>query len=441
MIPSLVFASAGLWQLLKMSEGNDKTVKATDLLSLLESLSMAKPYNSEKKVNQHEFWSTQPVPQSKNELFDVNEDGPIDLKAAEKIRHTPYELCEGYQFTEFDIESESVLNELYHLLCENYVEDYDSLFRFEYSKEFLIWALKAPGWKKEWHVAIRSVEDSKLMAFICAVPCKFKIRKHEIDSVEVNFLCIEKSLRSKRLAPLLIKEVTRRVNLEGIFQALYTAGIPLPEPVGTSQYYHRPLNFKKLLECGFTYLPPGKTVDQMEKYYKLPSKTAFNIRPLSEKDIPCVMKLFEQYMSRFQLSHFMNIEEFRHWFLPREKVIYSYVVFKEDEESEILDFFSFYSIPSSILNQPDIPHKTIEVAYLFYYSVSSEIRLLPLIKTALQEAFKLGFDVLNCLNLMENEDNLLNALKFGAGDGQLRFYLYNWKTKLLKPSEIGFIML
>lgn len=426
-----------------MSKGDDKAKKATDLLSLLESLSMANQKNSDQNQtkNQHEFWSTQPVPQSKKELIEVDEDGPIDPKASEKIRLTAYELPEGFQFVEFNIDSESDLSELYHLLCENYVEDYDSLFRFEYSKEFLIWALKAPGWQKEWHVAIRSVKDSKLMAFICAVPCKFRMRKHEIDSVEVNFLCIEKSLRSKRLAPLLIKEVTRRVNLEGIFQALYTAGIPLPEPIGTAQYYHRPLNFKKLLECGFTYLPPGKTVDQMDNYYKLPTKYSLNIRPLCEKDIPRVMELFGNYMEKFQLSHQMNETEFRHWFLPRDKVIYSYVVFDENEESEIVDFFSFYSIPSSILNQPNIPHKTIEVAYLFYYSVSSEIRLLPLIKTVLQEAAKLGFDVLNCLNLMENTENLLNALKFGAGDGQLRFYLYNWKTKPLKSTEIGFIML
>jgi glycylpeptide N-tetradecanoyltransferase len=31
--------------------------------------------------------------------------------------------------------------------------------------------------------------------------------------VEINFLCVHKKLRSKRLAPMLIKEVTRRVNL------------------------------------------------------------------------------------------------------------------------------------------------------------------------------------------------------------------------------------
>ena len=36
--------------------------------------------------------------------------------------------------------------------------------------------------------------------------------------VEINFLCVHKKLRSKRLAPVLIKEITRRVNLTGIFQ-------------------------------------------------------------------------------------------------------------------------------------------------------------------------------------------------------------------------------
>ena len=53
------------------------------------------------------------------------------------------------------------------------------------------------------------------------------------DMVEINFLCVHKKLRSKRMAPVLIKEITRRVNLEGIFQAVYTAGIVLPKPVAT----------------------------------------------------------------------------------------------------------------------------------------------------------------------------------------------------------------
>ena len=55
--------------------------------------------------------------------------------------------------------------------------------------------------------------------------------------VEINFLCVHKKLRSKRVAPVLIKEITRRVNREGIFQAVYTAGVLLPKPISVCRYY------------------------------------------------------------------------------------------------------------------------------------------------------------------------------------------------------------
>lgn len=60
------------------------------------------------------------------------------------------------------------------------------------------------------------------------------IRLHHL--VEINFLCVHKKLRHKRLAPVLIKEVTRRSHIEGVFQAVYTAGVVLPKPVGTCRY-------------------------------------------------------------------------------------------------------------------------------------------------------------------------------------------------------------
>jgi hypothetical protein len=54
--------------------------------------------------------------------------------------------------------------------------------------------------------------------------------------VEINFLCVHKKLRAKRLAPVLIKEITRRVNLENVWQAAYTAGIVLPKPLATCRF-------------------------------------------------------------------------------------------------------------------------------------------------------------------------------------------------------------
>ena len=54
--------------------------------------------------------------------------------------------------------------------------------------------------------------------------------------VEINFLCVHKKLRSKRVAPVLIREITRRVNCHGIFQAVYTAGVVLPKPVTSCRW-------------------------------------------------------------------------------------------------------------------------------------------------------------------------------------------------------------
>src|SRR4051794_10530591 len=105
--------------------------------------------------------------------------------------------------------------------------------------------------------------------------------------VEINFLCVHKKLRANRLAPVLIKvkngrgfqfckEITRRVNLTGIFQAVYTAGRVLPKPVARCRslhltprayffrYYHRSLNPKKLIEVGFSHLGPNMTIPRME---------------------------------------------------------------------------------------------------------------------------------------------------------------------------------
>ena len=88
--------------------------------------------------------------------------------------------------------------------------------------------------------------------------------------VEINFLCVHKKLRSKRVAPVLIKEITRRVNLEGLFQAIYTAGVLLPKPVSVCRYWHRSLNPKKLVDVQFSSLHRHMTLQRMIRIYKLP---------------------------------------------------------------------------------------------------------------------------------------------------------------------------
>ena len=66
----------------------------------------------------------------------------------------------------------------------------------------------------------RASKSNKLVGFISAVPAHIKMYEKEKAMVEINFLCVHKKLRSKRLAPVLIREITRRVNVKGRFPDL-----------------------------------------------------------------------------------------------------------------------------------------------------------------------------------------------------------------------------
>ena len=91
------------------------------------------------------------------------------------------------------------------------------MFRFDYSIEFLKWALTPPGYYKQWLFGVRGGKKNKLFGFISGIPVHNVVRGEKITMAEINFLCVHKSLRTKRLATVLIKEVTRRVNLLNIW--------------------------------------------------------------------------------------------------------------------------------------------------------------------------------------------------------------------------------
>lgn len=148
---------------------------------------------------------------------------------------------------------------------------------------------------------------------------------------------------------------------------------------------------------------------------------------MTEDDVPAVTELFTRYMSRYDMSPMMTAEDLKHHFLSglgtgekndigrREgQVLWTYVV-ENPESHKITDFFTFYSLPSTIINNPK--HDLLEAAYLYYYasdvafqdgadSGALRTRLSELIKDALIIADQAKFDVFNALTLMDNVDFL-----------------------------------
>ncbi|KAL9611877.1 MAG: hypothetical protein Q9167_003491 [Letrouitia subvulpina] len=372
-------------------------------------------------------------------LTGMAEEGPIRNVDPDKVPRDPQQLLEGFEWVTMDATNDRELEEIYELLSFHYVEDEEAMFRFNYSVSFLNWALKSPGWRKEWHVGVRASKSRKLVAFISGVPQALRVRSNTLRSVEVNFLCIHKKLRSKRLAPVLIQEITRRIHLQGIFHAIYTAGIVLPKPVSSCRYFHRSLDWLKLYEVGFSPLPEKSTKARQVTKYHLPSNTSTKgVRPMQRQDVPAVQSLLGRYLKRFVLAPELTEDEVEYWLYhdersTAEQVIWSYVV--EDPEShKITDFFSFYCLESSVINSPK--HDNVRAAYMFYYATETAFadkekglkeRLNGLMTDALILAKRFNFDVFNALTLLDNP-LFLEQLKFGPGDGQLHYYLYNYRT-------------
>ncbi|KAK4827799.1 hypothetical protein QYF61_021791 [Mycteria americana] len=353
----------------------------------------------------------------------------------DNVRLEPYSLPQGFMWDTLDLSNAEVLKELYTLLNENYVEDDDNMFRFDYSPEFLLWALRPPGWLPQWHCGVRVSSNKKLVGFISAIPANIRIYDSVKKMVEINFLCVHKKLRSKRVAPVLIREITRRVNLEGIFQAVYTAGVVLPKPVATCRYWHRSLNPRKLVEVKFSHLSRNMTLQRTMKLYRLPDATKTSgLRPMEQKDTKAVQELINTYLKQFNLAPVMDEEEVAHWFLPRDHIIDTYVV--EGSNGILTDFLSFYTLPSTVMHHP--VHKSLKAAYSFY-NIHTETPLLDLMNDALIIAKLKGFDVFNALDLMENK-TFLEKLKFGIGDGNLQYYLYNWRCPGMESEKVGLVL-
>ena len=385
-----------------------EALKKMDVSQLLTGLTMNS--KNQKDMASYKFWQTQPVPRfdERPDGKNVQPDGPIKEVVPELVPKEAAPLPDGYQWVELDLTSEEEIKEVYELLTFHYVEDDNAMFRFNYSKSFLNWALKSPDWKKSWHIGVRAKGPSqKLVASIFGIPTRLRIRDNILDVVEINFLCIHKKLRSKRLTPVLIKEITRRCHLVGIYQAIYTAGVLLPTPVGSCRYFHRSLDWLKLNEVNFSPLPPNSTKQRMVQRNKLPEKTSMEgWREMREADIDAVHDLLGRFLKRFQLAQELTKEEIEHWFIDRTKnaedrVVWAFVV---EREGKITDFASFYCLESSVIGEMSKKHEKIRAAYSFYYASEEAFnkgekgykdRLQGLISDLLVEAKTVSFHSIN----------------------------------------------
>jgi len=174
------------------------------------------------------FWSKETV---MHEPY-TGDDGPIDDDI--KIDPEQATLPKGYVWKTYNITNDG--DKIHAFLNKHYMTD--NTFRLNYSKEFIQWALTPPNYIADLCIGVES-NSGVIVGFIAGIPTKNRINYNVIDCIEVNFLCVHKKLRGKKLTVRLVQEMARRSNMHGYKHSFYSTTKQIHQPICTTQYYHR----------------------------------------------------------------------------------------------------------------------------------------------------------------------------------------------------------
>ncbi|TPX52546.1 aspartate kinase [Chytriomyces confervae] len=349
------------------------------------------------------FWKTQPV-QSENEHVNALRTGPIGFAAeAVDLRLTSY-----LEWVFVDLENERDLDDVHDLLLFNYVQDDAGRVRLCCSKE----ALLSPGFNKEFHIGLRHIQNKQLVGFIGGTPTHLFVDSLPVHSLEVNFLCLDKCLRGKNLAPILIQKMVQVMNQFGFMQALYSGGSRIHSPILSARYY-------SLLLAPFQN-----------------GLANSSFRPLEKRDSCVVHEMLSNYLNKFRIRPQFTVKDIEHWCDSTATVVLAYV--EEDPKTQqIVQFISFFILPATVINGDT--QKVWKSVYLFYYVPKSSLDqdFVLLLRDALTIVSKEGHDAVNCLDVMDN-NKFIHSLDFQPSAQNLHYFFYNFEAKI-DPEDCGIV--
>jgi glycylpeptide N-tetradecanoyltransferase len=344
--------------------------------------------------NNHIFWDSQPVSR-KSILFNYKE-GLIEKPKNININTN---LDKDYQWSKI-----TNITLFKKFLQKNYS-------KYElYSNDYLNWILNTPydhifklDIKNRNKLNIALLYKNRLVGTITGKPVILKIKNNIIEGFYVDFLCIDKKHRNKKLAPKLISKILsiwKKYNLDAHIFKIDTKPLPF-DHIGCYNYYYYDMKTKSNI--------------------LLPN---VNIKELTIKELEDAYNFFYSHINKYSLYQIMTLEEFKYNFLPNN-FIKTYIIF--NNENKINGFISVILMNYKHPYQKNKVAKCIELSYFFVDNPYYIFNIL--------DKFT-NYDYLIFVNMMEHH-KLLDILETDVNKGHNTYYhLYNYITDL-KPNEIG----
>jgi hypothetical protein len=338
-----------------------------------------------------------------------------------KSRILPFEM----NFYDYNLEENSKIHDIFIFLDKNYIQDPKKHFRFNYIHEFLKNNLLSPYWDSSKNLGLRFKRNRKIFGFVSAINRKLFYFYFYLPVSEINFLCVKEILRKKKLVTVLINEITRRQNLIGYLEAIFTTGVSFGDFIAKTNFYHLYLRKKKLIKFGF--IP--------EKGMKKNFNIQLSVKHQGEIFGEMLFKKMSKKLLNAELYNFFGLTECDYWFFTISGVFYKLNLYCQSKLNKI-GFVSFFSLPTKFIKSKK---KLYLLSAYSYYNVLPTSGMSSFL-TGLSISKKLGFDLFNLIS--ENLDNIfLSFFGFRLGYGKLQYYITNIKYNRIKTSMNSLLFL
>jgi glycylpeptide N-tetradecanoyltransferase len=322
------------------------------------------------------------------------------------------------------------MNDFYNFLYDNYNQIEDNV-GLHYSKESLKWYLDNPKNFKDMFLFVKY--KNKVVGSIIGTPINISIFDTVNTIIDTSFLCINKSIRHKSLAALMIKELLRRMYNNGVKYGYYTSPLTLPNALTKSNYYHKIINIKKMLDINFISKPSSISIKSYEKLFRLNDTLNTDVRKLTLNDIDKCMNLYNSHYKKYKIYQMLTRDDFIYKFMSVDNIIDTYVL---ELNNEIICFASLFYVKSRLFNNQKYTDYTI--AQIYHYAYTD----IDIFKLFLNDIFILmknkQIDVINWVEQMDNKI-LLEKLNFKQGSGELYFYFWNKRCPEITNKDIALV--
>lgn len=359
------------------------------------------------------FWVNEPVPQNKVEKVG-------QIKQLTATDH-PIDLPKNFEWLE--ITSDDAIQTVHQFLVNNYVQS--DTYRLQYSEAFLRWYFDFPDGFPDCKVGLVSNDGGEMLGFISANPAPLSIGSTKITTMEVNFLCVHRDNREAGLAPLLIKEITRRVVHNGCQLAMFTGKRPSYDPLCVTHYYHRMLNIPKLVALEYCSRDHLNDIGLREDMFKVIHHSNNPLKMMGFEHLSVVHKLLNKKLNDFHFAPIISKAEVEHFLRCPDAMMFV----AEDGSGKVVDFISGIKVPMYNIKLK----KFVETISLYYYTDHSYPSVLMF--QWFVEKMDGNTDVINLTDVMGNEAIIRSSPCIMPGSGKMGYYLYNWADHPFSPQE------